>query len=121
VVEYQGRLKLPKPVQRLSRVPTLTRLRIVLALTVALAADGLQLLLGPLGWPGADQAIDAATMGLTSWVIGFHWLLLPTFVLELVPVLEDLPTWTACVIAVVAIRRREQSARRASLPPPKSV
>jgi len=121
VVEYQGRLKLLKPVQRLSRVPTLTRLRIVLALAVALAADGLQLLLGPFGWPGADQAIDVAAMGLTSWAIGFHWLLLPTFVLELVPVLEDLPTWTACVIAVVAIRRLEQSARRASLPPPKSV
>ena len=41
-------------------------------------------------------------------MIGFHWLLLPTFVLELVPVLEDLPTWTACVIAVIALRKREQ-------------
>ena len=35
-------------------------------------------------------------MILTSWVIGFHFLLLPTFVIELVPVLDDLPTWTAC-------------------------
>jgi len=47
-------------------------------------------------------------MVLTSWLIGFHWLLLPTFVLELVPVLEDLPTWTACTIAVIALRKRGQ-------------
>jgi hypothetical protein len=38
---------------------------------------------------------------------------LPTFVVELVPVLEDLPTWTACVAAVIALRKREQN-----LPPP---
>jgi hypothetical protein len=37
-------------------------------------------------------------------------------VIELVPVLEDLPTWTACVIAVIVLRRREQ--RHA--PPPAS-
>ena len=120
MVEYRGCLKLPKPVQRLSRVPTLTRLRIVLALAIAVVADGMQLLLGPIGWTFADQAIDVVVMGLVSWLIGFHWLLLPTFVLELVPVLEDLPTWTACVIAVIVIRRREQSPRLAPSPPPKS-
>jgi hypothetical protein len=68
----------------------------------------LQLLLGPLGWVFGDQAIDCVAMVLTSWAIGFHILLLPTFVIELVPVLEDLPTWTACTIAVIALRRREQ-------------
>jgi hypothetical protein len=47
-------------------------------------------------------------MVLTSWLIGFHWLLLPTFVLELVPVLEDLPTWTACTIAVIVLRKSGQ-------------
>jgi hypothetical protein len=52
---------------------------------------------------------------LVSWVIGFHILLLPTFVIELVPVLEDLPTWTACTAAVIALRRREQ---RPTPPPP---
>jgi len=92
----------------------MTRTRMVLALAVAVAADGLQLLLGVFGWAGADQAIDLVAMGLTSWAIGFHWLLLPTFVMELFPLVEDLPTWTACVLAVIALRRRHQS----RVPPP---
>jgi hypothetical protein len=110
VVEHQGCLKLPEKFNRLSRVPSMTRFRVVLALALAVMADGLQFLLGPIGWPGADQVIDVVAMGLTSWVIGFHWLLLPTFALELVPLLDELPTWTACVMAVVALRKREQKA-----------
>lgn len=113
MVKHDCGLKLPEKFNRLSRVPAMTRLRITLALAVAVIADGVQLLLGPLGWPGADQLIDVTAMGLTSWVIGFHWLLLPTFVVELVPVLEDLPTWTACVIAVITLRKREQKASSA--------
>ncbi len=49
-------------------------------------------------------------MVLTMWALGFHWLLLPTFALELVPALDDLPTWTACVIAVIALRKRAERA-----------
>jgi hypothetical protein len=51
---------------------------------------------------------------LTGWAVGFHWLLLPTFAMEFVPLLDELPTWTACVIAVIVLRKREQH----SLPPP---
>ena len=101
-------MKLPGKLAAAFRAPKLTRTRIVIALAVAVFADGLQLLLGPLGWAFADQAIDCMTMILVSWVIGFHILLLPTFVVELVPVLEDLPTWTACTAAVIALRKREQ-------------
>jgi hypothetical protein len=102
------KMKLPEKLNRLFRTPRLTRVRIVMALAIALAADGLQFLLGPVGWAFPDQVIDVVAMVLTSWAIGFHWLLLPTFVIELVPVLEDLPTWTACTIAVIAIRKHEQ-------------
>jgi hypothetical protein len=101
-------MKLPEMPNRLLRVPKLTRTRIVLALTVAIVADGLQLLLGPIGWIFGDQLIDVAAMLFVSWVIGFHWLLLPSFVLELVPLAEEFPTWTACVIVVVLLRKREQ-------------
>ena len=80
----------------------------LLAFAIAVAADGLQLLLGPLGWAFIDQAIDCVAMILLSYVIGFHILILPTFVIELVPVLEDLPTWTACTAVVIALRKREQ-------------
>jgi hypothetical protein len=100
-------MKLPDRLNRMFRAPKLTRTRIILALAVAVFADGLQLLLGPLGWAFADQAIDCMTMILVSWVIGFHILLLPTFFVELIPVLEDLPTWTACAAAVIALRKRE--------------
>ena len=78
------------------------------ALAVAVGADGLQLLLGPLGWVFIDQAIDVAAMLLTMWLLGFHILLLPTLVAELVPLVDDLPTWTACAAAVIALRKREQ-------------
>ena len=80
----------------------------VVALAIAVAADGLQLLLGPLGWAFIDQAIDFVAMILVSWAIGFHILFLPTFVVELVPVLDDLPTWTACTAAVIVLRKRVQ-------------
>lgn len=100
------------------RVPLLTRTRVVLALTVAVAADGLQFLLGPLGWALIDQAIDLVAMALTMWILGFHILLLPTFVVELIPVADMLPTWTGCTIAVIALRKREQKSSPA-VPPTK--
>jgi hypothetical protein len=107
-------MNLPEKLNSLFRAPTLTRPRLILALVIAVAADGLQLLFGPLGWAGVDQAIDCVAMILLSRVIGFHVLFLPTFVVELVPVLEDLPTWTACTAAVIALRKREKP-----LPPAK--
>ena len=112
-------MKLPEKLTSVFRTPVLSRGRIILAMTVAVAADGLQLLLGPLGWAFADQAIDCVAMILVSGIIGFHFLLLPTFIVELVPVLEDLPTWTACTAAVVALRKREQN--RPPPPPDKPV
>ncbi|MGA2244733.1 MAG: hypothetical protein ABSH48_07035 [Verrucomicrobiota bacterium] len=99
-------------------MPPLTGPRMVLAMAIAVAADGLQLLLGGFGWFGLDQAIDCVAMVLVSRVIGFHILLLPTFVVELVPILDDLPTWTACTAAVIALRKREQSHPPCSHPPP---
>ncbi len=80
----------------------------ILALAVAVIADSGQLLLGPLGWAFGDQLIDVVAMLSVSWLIGFHWLLLPSFVLELVPVVDEFPTWTACVVAVIALRRRRE-------------
>jgi hypothetical protein len=109
-------MKLPDRLNRMFRTPKLTRTRIILTLALAVFADGLQLLLGALGWVFVDQTIDCVAMVLVSWVIGFHILLLPTFVIELVPVLEDLPTWTACTAAVIALRKREQRATPPSPP-----
>jgi hypothetical protein len=101
------------------QAPVLTRNRVRLAFTVAVTTDALQFLLGPLGWAFADEILDVAAMILTSRVIGFHPLLLPTFVLEFLPVTDLLPVWTGCVALVVALRKRQQDAvRQAPAPGP---
>jgi hypothetical protein len=43
----------------------------------------------------------------TTLAIGFHPLLLPTFILELLPVADLWPSWTVCVLAVIALSRHE--------------
>ena len=85
----------------------LTRTRVWSAFAIALTTDALQVLLGPLGWAFADEILDGLATILIGLLIGFHPILLPTFILELVPVAEMLPTWTACVAIVVALRRRQ--------------
>jgi hypothetical protein len=88
--------------------PTLTPGRVRQAYAVAIAADILQFALGPLGWAGADEALDVAAAFFIWRILGFHPLLLPTFVIELLPIADILPTWTGCVALVVALRRRQQ-------------
>jgi hypothetical protein len=95
------------------QAPPLTRERVVFACTVAVVTDVVQLLLGPMGWAFTDQALDIVAMVLTVRALGFHPLLLPTFVLEFLPVTDMLPTWTGCVAILVALRKHQQP----SIPP----
>jgi len=90
--------------------PRLTPARIAVAFAAAIAADLVQVLLGPLGWFWPDEVIDVVMAIVTTLAIGFHPLLLPTFIVEILPVVDMLPTWTACVAAVVTLRRRQQRA-----------
>ena len=55
----------------------------------------------------ADQILDVIAMILTTRILGFHPLLLPTFLLEFVPFTDMLPTWTGCVALVVRIRKQQ--------------
>jgi hypothetical protein len=87
--------------------PVLTSTRVRLAYTIAVTTDVLQFVLGPLGWAGADEILDVSAMILIWRIIGFHPLLLPTFVIEFLPVTDMLPTWTACVALVIALRKRQ--------------
>src|SRR6266700_2804286 len=84
----------------------LSRKRIWFAFAVALLTDALQLGLGPFGWVFADEVLDVIAMVLISAAIGFHMLLLPTFVIELIPGPDMLPTWTGCTAAVIMLRKR---------------
>ena len=96
--------------------PKLSSVRIGAAFAVAVVADIVQLpitmasLTGILAAPseGADLVVDAIAAGVTTTLLGFHWALLPTFFVELVPGIDLAPTWTGCVAYVVWQRKREQ-------------
>ena len=102
-------VRLSEWVSRRFAAPVLTRTRIWFAFAVAVMTDGIQLALGPLGWVFADEALDVIAMILTCGALGFHILLLPTFVIELLPVADMLPTWTGCTAVVVFQRKRAQA------------
>ena len=89
----------------------ITPRRIKLAFVVGVLADILQLpvslslLAGFVPAEGLDAAIDVLAAVLVNWLLGFHWALVPSFALKLIPVVDVAPTWTACV-AFVALQRR---------------
>lgn len=92
------------------------------AFVVAAIADAMQLPLYVALFTGVfalpcevfDILLDITAVILISRWIGFHWCLLPCFLLEFAPGLELFPTWTAAVAFIVAQRRKSQ-------PPPASI
>ncbi|HTD59920.1 MAG TPA: hypothetical protein VK679_04660 [Gemmatimonadaceae bacterium] len=101
---------------------TVTPRQVKLAFAVGILADILQLPVnlsffsvglatigGEIPLEALDAAIDVVAALLINRLLGFHWALLPTFALELVPGLDAAPTWTACV-AYVSFRRRQRIA-----------
>jgi hypothetical protein len=87
--------------------PPLTSARVSLAYAIAVATDVVQMLLGPFGWAFADEILDVFAMAAISRTIGFHALLLPTFIIEFLPIADMLPTWTGSVALVLTLRRRK--------------
>ncbi len=79
------------------------------ALAVAVLADVTQLVLLPLFGEGIasplNDALDVLVALMMVTLLGFHWQFLPSFVSELVPVLNIAPAWT---IAVLWVRRSER-------------
>lgn len=88
-----------------AKLKPLTRARRRTAYTVAIGVDVLQLALGPIGWAGADELLDIVAAGVMWRVLGFHPLLLPTFMIEFLPITDMLPTWTGCVALVTSAQR----------------
>jgi hypothetical protein len=75
---------------------------------VAAAASGVGLMAADIPLEALDTAIDIATAFVVNSLLGFHWTLLPTCALEMVPGVDALPTWTACVAYVAWRRKAEQ-------------
>jgi len=98
---------LKRQVSRWQHPSRVTRANVRLAYAVAVTVDVAQFLLGPFGWSGFDEILDAIGMVVITRLIGFHPLLLPTFLLEFVPFTDMLPTWTGCVALVVRARKRQ--------------
>lgn len=76
--------------------------RLRAALVVALAADFLQWIALPLFAAGAlapwNDVLDVAIAVILVRLLGWHWAFLPTFVVELFPVADLVPTWTLAVL-----------------------
>ena len=100
----------------LTRRPFLNHTRIRTAYAIAIVVDVLEWLLGPIGWAFTDEILDVAAMAALWPILGFHPALLPTFVVELFPVVDLFPTWTGCVAIVVALRKREQGQKTRAEP-----
>jgi len=87
-----------------------SRRRVVLARALAIAVDFAQIVVFPLFSPGAtspaDDALDVVTAGAMIGLVGWHWSFLPSFVSELVPVWDLVPTWTAAVFLATRGGRR---------------
>jgi hypothetical protein len=79
----------------------LTRSRVWAVRGLAVIADLLQLGLAPLFLEGGlspfDLVLDVAMAGILTWLLGWHWAFLPSFLAELVPGLDLVPTWTLAV------------------------
>ena len=84
------------------------------ALSVAILADSIQILVMPLfaagGFSPADTVIDVAAAMIISRLLGWHWAFLPTMLAEVVPAFDLFPTWTAAVLYVSWQRRQTLSA-----------
>ncbi len=96
---------------------------------IAVGTDLLQIVLLPFFFPGGfspvNNVIDVVVAAIMLRLLGWHWAFLPTFVAELVPFVDLVPTWTAAVF--LATRGRavaappgvvgEAEARPVPLPP----
>ena len=105
-----GRTLVTSLFARLFEQPPLTPARVRSAYAIAVVTDAVQLMLGPFGWAFADEILDVFAMVAISRAIGFHALLLPTFIIEFIPMADMLPTWTGSVALVLTLRRRKQIA-----------
>ena len=100
--------------------------RILVARGIAIIADAVQILLIPVFAGGAvspvNDALDVAVGITMTALVGWHWVFLPAFVTEIIPMVDLAPTWTIAVF--IATRQRggpsvEDRSRRSSLNAPR--
>ena len=81
-----------------------SRSRFRAALIVAILADALQIAVFPLfvegGASPADDFLDLGIGALLTYLVGWHWEFLPSFLAKLVPGVDLVPFWTLAVANV---------------------
>jgi len=78
--------------------PVLTPRRVWIARGLAVLVDLAQVALPPTAFPPLNDVIDVATGIALVALVGWHWAFLPTFLAELVPFVDLVPTWTLAVM-----------------------
>ena len=83
--------------------------RLRTAMILAIAADLLQLVVFPMFVAGAmspaDDVLDLGVAGALTFLLGWHWEFLPSFLVKLVPGVDLVPLWT---IAVANVYRKSK-------------
>jgi hypothetical protein len=78
--------------------------RLRAAMILAIVADVLQLVVFPLFVEGAmspaEDVLDLGIAGVLSYLLGWHWEFLPSFLAKLVPGVDLVPLWTLAVANV---------------------
>ncbi len=72
--------------------------RVQLARVVAVAVDLAQFALLPAELTPLNNAVDVLTAVAMVSLVGWHWAFLPTFLAELVPFVDLVPSWTLAVM-----------------------
>ncbi len=77
---------------------------------LAIIADLLQLVVFPLFVEGAmspaDDLLDLGIAGVLTYLVGWHWEFLPSFLVKLVPGVDLVPLWTLAVANVYRKQKR---------------
>ncbi|MGC1296649.1 MAG: hypothetical protein WA869_16555 [Alloacidobacterium sp.] len=83
--------------------------RMRIALFLAIVADTFQIVFSPLFFEGAaspaDDILDLCMAGVLSYLLGWNWEFLPSFLAKLVPGADLIPLWT---LAVANVYRRSK-------------
>jgi hypothetical protein len=78
--------------------PLVTPRRVMAARVLAILVDLAQWALLPAALTPLNNAIDVVTGFVMIWLVGWHWAFLPTFLAEMVPFVDLVPTWTLAVM-----------------------
>ncbi|HZV35836.1 MAG TPA: hypothetical protein VFB72_14770 [Verrucomicrobiae bacterium] len=81
---------------------SITANRIKAARLIAIAADFLQIAVFPLFLEGLlspiNDALDVLVCILLTWLVGWHFAFLPSFLVKFVPMADLAPTWTIAIL-----------------------